>query len=194
MSPVRGLPNKAWFQKWNHTLHRDIGYFLSAFLFIYSLSGIALNHVHEWNPDFVLIKKEIRLNRVFADREVTPALVAQWDRELGEPRHNLVDTPTPGVVKVYYDHGTLLVRLADLRGDYERLTRRPLFYDANALHRNSLKGWRWFSDIFSVLLMVLTGTGILMLSGKKGFAGRGKWFVLAGAGVPLGAAAVFRIF
>ncbi|MBP7949340.1 MAG: hypothetical protein KA004_06765 [Verrucomicrobiales bacterium] len=46
----------------NANLHRDIGYFLSGLIFIYCLSGIALNHVDDWDPDFVIHKRTITLN------------------------------------------------------------------------------------------------------------------------------------
>jgi hypothetical protein len=71
------------------------------------------------------------------------------------------------------------------KGEYERILRRPVFYHANILHRNSLKGWKWVSDLFAVILILLSITGLFVLKGKNGFSGRGKWFVIGGALLPI---------
>ncbi len=63
---------------------------------------------------------------------------------------------------------------------YEQVSKRPVFYQSNVLHRNSLKGWKWASDIFAVLLIVINITGLFILKGKHGITGRGKWLIAAG--------------
>ena len=39
-------------RKWSRILHRDIGYFFIGTTIIYGLSGIALNHMSDWNPNY----------------------------------------------------------------------------------------------------------------------------------------------
>ena len=39
-------------RKWSRILHRDIGYFFIGTTIIYGLSGIALNHMNDWNPNY----------------------------------------------------------------------------------------------------------------------------------------------
>ena len=39
-------------RKWSRILHRDIGYFFIGTTLIYGLSGIALNHMNDWNPNY----------------------------------------------------------------------------------------------------------------------------------------------
>ncbi len=34
--------------------HRDVGYFLAGLTVIYAISGVAVNHVDDWNPNYVL--------------------------------------------------------------------------------------------------------------------------------------------
>ena len=41
-----------WLRKWSRILHRDIGYFFIGTSLIYGLSGIALNHLNDWNPSY----------------------------------------------------------------------------------------------------------------------------------------------
>ena len=35
-------------------LHRDIGYVVAALTIIYSVSGIAVNHINDWNPNYIV--------------------------------------------------------------------------------------------------------------------------------------------
>ena len=41
-------------RKWSRILHRDIGFFFIGASLIYGLSGIALNHLRDWNPNYVV--------------------------------------------------------------------------------------------------------------------------------------------
>lgn len=180
-------------RRFNRALHRDLGYFLTAFVISYCLSGLALNHKDDWNPDFVVQKREIALERAYADDELDERVAATLDALVGEERHRVIDAPVPGQVKIYYDNASLHLYLAEKRGVYERLARRPLFYDANVLHRNSLKSWRFLSDAFSVLLILVNVTGLFVLRGRLGLGSRGKWLIAAGALPPLVALVAFRM-
>jgi uncharacterized membrane protein YhdT len=48
-----------------------------------------------------------------------------------------------------------------------------------------LKGWSPVADFFAVSLLFLAFSGLFLVKGKKGLAGSGKWFLLAGLLVPL---------
>jgi hypothetical protein len=95
-------------------------------------------------------------------------------------------------VKLYYDHATLLADLPGKTATYERVRRRPLVFHSNVLHRNSLKGWKWASDIFALLLIFVTVSGWFMLKGRNGVSGRGKWFIAAGFVPPIAAIILFE--
>jgi hypothetical protein len=65
--------------------------------------------------------------------------------------------------------------------------------DANYLHLNHPKGlWTYVADAYAALLLLLAVTGMFVLRGKKGLAGRGKWFVLAGLALPVAFLIVLR--
>ncbi|MCS6974479.1 MAG: PepSY-associated TM helix domain-containing protein [Cyclobacteriaceae bacterium] len=176
-------------RKLNIVTHRDVGYFLSALIIIYCLSGIALNHIDDWNPDFIIVKKEIRV----PPAEITPQQITAWSKLVNEKQYKVYDIPSPGKVKIYYDNASLLIDLHDGTGLYEKISRRPIFYHANVLHRNSLKGWKWVADIFGVMLILISITGLFILKGKNGLGGRGKWFVGAGFLLPVVALILFEI-
>src|SRR3989442_15423660 len=42
---------KRW-RAWLRAIHRDIGYLAVGFTMIYALSGIAMNHIDDWDPNF----------------------------------------------------------------------------------------------------------------------------------------------
>jgi uncharacterized protein len=177
----------------NSDLHRDIGYFLSGLILVYCISGIALNHVNDWNHDFVVHKRTITLPQSFTKDEITAERIAEFTALVGESAPKVYDFPTPDRVKIYYDNASLLVDLAGKTGKYESVQRRPLIYHTNVLHRNSLKGWKWASDVFGVLLIFITISGWFMLRGKNGIGGRGKWLIAAGMLPPVVALLVFTL-
>ena len=176
----------------NIATHRDLGYFVTALVLAYCVSGIALNHVDDWNPDFVIVKQPVQLGRTYQGKELSPEVVDGFGALVGEARYKIFDQPTPTQLKVYYENATLHLHLETGEGTYERITRRPLFFQVNVLHRNSLKSWRWAADVFAALLIVVSATGLFILRGKYGLAGRGKWLIFAGLVPPLVALLVFQ--
>ncbi len=40
-------------------LHRDFGYFVVGITFIYTISGIAMNHRQDWNPHYSMVSCQI---------------------------------------------------------------------------------------------------------------------------------------
>ncbi len=131
-------------------LHRDIGYLLSALLIAYCLSELALNHIDDWNPAFVIEKREVNVGAGLTRAQLDDAKLEEFATPVGEGAHRVIDFPSPDQVKVYYAESTLQVHLSTGAAEYERVTRRPLFYEANVLHRNTIDGWKWVSDLFAV--------------------------------------------
>lgn len=178
-------------RRWNIAWHRDLGYFFSSLLIIYCLSGLALNHMNDWNPDFIIYKKNIQVERVYDKAAVTNDVVIKLGKLVGEETYKVYDFPTPYHVKIYYDNATLLLNLETRAGEYERLVKRHVFYEANVLHRNSLKGWKWVSDIFAIMLIIISVTGLFVLRGRYGFKRRGVWIMLSGLLLPVAAIILF---
>jgi hypothetical protein len=141
----------------------------------------------------VIQKRTVTLDRVYTTTEINEQRIAEFTALVGEASPKVHDFPTSEHVKIYYDNATLLVDLPAKTGTYERVHRRPLIYQTNVLHRNSLKGWKWASDVFGVLLIFLTVSGWFMLKGKYGVIGRGKWFIAAGMLPPIVAIIIFEL-
>ncbi len=167
-------------RKLNVATHRDLGYFFSSLIIIYCISGLALNHVDDWNADFILHKETIPLNQSYERNQINAEQIQQFGALIGQESYKVFDFPTNDQVKIYYDNASLHIYLAEKRAVLEQVAKRPVFYQVNVIHRNSLKGWKWVSDIFAVLLIVITVTGLFVLKGKHGITGRGKWWIAAG--------------
>lgn len=185
MRTVKKENKKTNLRRLNVSLHRDLGYFFSSLIIIYCLSGLALNHSDDWNPDFILTKDTIRFTQSFKREDINEKQVAHFNTLVGEESHKLFDFPTDDQVKIYYKDVSFHINFTNKQGVYEQISKRPLFYQTNVIHRNSLKGWKWASDIFAIMLIAITLTGILIMKGKYGIGGRGKWLMLAGFIPPL---------
>ena len=51
-------------RKWNNILHRDIGYLCVGLTIIFAVSGIAVNHVENWNPNYKIEKIDFNINPI----------------------------------------------------------------------------------------------------------------------------------
>lgn len=179
-------------RKWNIATHRDLGYFFSGLITIYCLSGLALNHITDWNPDFIIERKAVHIGDGYKNKTITGESIAAFGRLVGESRYRVYDAPTPDQLKIYYEDASLHINFSTGEAVYETITRRPLFYHVDVLHRNSIQWWKWVSDIFAVMLIVISVSGLFILKGKKGFSGRGKWLFAAGFIPPIVAIVIGR--
>lgn len=50
--PGLGAVIKKRWRGWLRAVHRDFGYLAVGFTIIYALSGIAINHLKDWDPNF----------------------------------------------------------------------------------------------------------------------------------------------
>jgi len=193
------IPTKKSIKKIIIEWHRDIGYFLSGLIIIYCISGIALNHINDFNPDFIIRRDTVKIEPNYItglkdEDKYTKKIVEIISSKVNEEKIKLWDRPTSSQIKIYYDNASLHIYLNYSYGVYEKVSKRPIIYETNLLHRNSVRGWKWVSDIFGILLIILTLTGLFILKGKYGLSGRGKWLLLSGLVPPFLAILYFILF
>jgi hypothetical protein len=174
-------------RKWSRILHRDIGFFFIGTTIIYGLSGIALNHLNDWNPNYTVEIKNfntgIDLNKSADIEKNILLLLDEVDKRDNYKKHYY---PKSNYIKIFLSGGSsIVVNTKTGQGEAEFLRKRPVFYHVNYLHYNPNTWWTWFSDIFAAALILLAITGIFMLRGKYGIAGRGGWLTLAGIIIPI---------
>jgi uncharacterized protein len=176
--------------RWRHLLrvvHRDVGYVCVALTIAYALSGIAVNHIEDWNPNYRLDERAVELGPLPAGplAEQAAFVVSVLGLDPAAVRGHFAETAT--TLRVFLDGGQeVIVDVGTGRGAVKSLARRPVLFEVNALHLNNLKGvWTYVADLFALALMVLALTGMVMMKGARGLAGRGKYFVGAGLLVPI---------
>jgi hypothetical protein len=174
-------------RKWNRILHRDLGYIFFGMSVIYGLSGIALNHLDDWNPDYIIRTHEIVLDEFPApgavSREQAKDLVEKLDNDYQYKSHFF---PRENLLKIFLKQGSATINLESGRTYIEILKKRSVFHEVNFLHYNKPKKlWTWFSDAFAVALILMAFTGLFMIRGRKGISGRGAWLTAVGILIPV---------
>lgn len=171
-------------RKWNRIVHRDFGYLFFGMVVIYSLSGIAINHVDDWNPNFVVITENINVEPLGLKpgKEEITKLLESFDEAENYKNHYF---PNDETVKVFIKDGTAHINLISGKGLIEKTKRRALFREVNYLHYNPIKYWTWFSDIFAGALILIGLTGILIPRGANGITKRGAWMAILGILIPV---------
>jgi uncharacterized protein len=172
-------------RKWIRAIHRDLGYFFAGMTVIYSLSGIALNHIREWDPNYHVTRKDVQVEPFVQEgftRDDALSLLAAFGERDNYKNHYF---PEAGQLKIFLDGGSFTVNAASGAGLLEYSRRRAVFFEVNFLHYNTPKKlWTWFADIFAGALIIIAITGMFILKGKQGITGRGAWLVAIGLLIP----------
>ena len=175
-------------RKWSRVIHRDLSFFFAGVIVIYAISGIALNHKRDFNPNYSISRQELTLQGSFpmasnADRQVVDLLLKQIGEQAAYAKHYYYEEQK---MKVFLKGGSSLdVDMNTGTAVYEKLQKRPFLSTFNKLHMNPSRWWTWFSDIFAVSLLIITITGLVMVKGRKGLIGRGGIELIVGILVPV---------
>jgi hypothetical protein len=168
-------------------IHRDLGYLCIGLTIVYAISGVAVNHIHEWNPNYAVSLQRFELGPI-------PHAVPAGDdttldvlRRLGmDERFDTTFQSDPASLRIVQGPITIDVDLTSGRGMREDVRTRPILYESNVLHLNHQKGvWTWVADGFAVSLAFLALSGAFILRGRQGLTGRGLWFTLTGLAIPI---------
>ncbi|MCB9207250.1 MAG: PepSY-associated TM helix domain-containing protein [Ignavibacteriales bacterium] len=169
------------------TLHRDVGYVAFGLTIIYSISGIAVNHVNDWNPNYSIEKDSLIIPSNIDSTFTSENLVSDLTKYFA-----INDTiksffrSTPTSIDVFFQNKTLSANLKNRVAILEKVKSRTIIRETNFLHLNHPKKmWTWIADIFALGLIFLAATGLFMIKGKKGLSGRGKWFTALGILIPI---------
>ncbi|PIE19450.1 MAG: hypothetical protein CSA65_02130 [Proteobacteria bacterium] len=185
------------------SLHRDVGYLCAGLVLVYAVSGIAVNHRQHWDPDFV---EERTTTRVGSPAELlgrqsardpgalaraeqaalVKALLARLKRQ--EQPRTVFWRGADRLSLFFGDKGRDVIDYHPRRGVAMTQHRRSraVFRQLNALHLNEQRTvWTWFADGLAVALLFLSVSGALIVRGRKGLSGRGKWLLLAGIAIPI---------
>lgn len=176
---------KVRWRPWVRAIHRDIGYFIIGLTIIYALSGLAVNHIADWNPSFRQIERTHQVEGPFSDDEQEAA--KQVLEKLG-----VSETPTEiyrvddTQIDILFEERTYHLDTAKSEVLEEGQEPRFFFRLANWLHLNrGKKAWTIFADGYAIFLLFLAISGLFMIPGRKGLFGRGAVITLLGAAIPV---------
>lgn len=171
---------------WLRALHRDAGYLAVGLTLVYALSGLAVNHIADWDPNFQNTERTHELG-AFSPGKTDDELAAEVAQKLaidGRPKevYRLGDD----ALEVLYEHRTLHVNTQTGHVVEEEQKPRFLIRVANFLHLNrGKKAWTYFADGYAAGLLFLAISGLFMIPGKKGLLGRGAVFLAIGVAIPV---------
>lgn len=174
-------------RRWLRAIHRDLGYLCVGLTFVYAISGLAVNHIEDWEPNQRTVTGEASINIAKGD---SPEAIAKRAAAQVLGSQAVVDPSS-----IYADEtGLEFVSdqtrfFVDRQGStlrWERDEDRFFIKTANWLHLNRGKAaWTYIADAYAVGLLLLALSGMWMIPGRRGFWGRGMVLVALGAAVPV---------
>ncbi|MBL7031263.1 MAG: PepSY-associated TM helix domain-containing protein [Candidatus Marinimicrobia bacterium] len=174
-------------RKWNNILHRDIGYLAVGLTIIYSVSGLAVNHVADWNPSYIIEKTSFQIDVSSFQSPPSESDISQIisaSNLNGSVKSTFMADPDQ--IRIFLENQSLDLNLKTGNAELESIKKRAFLQEFNAMHLNHPKKlWTWMADIYAVVLIVLAITGLFVLKGKKGITGRGAWLTSLGILIPL---------
>lgn len=185
-TPPQPTQRRVQWRPWLRAIHRDAGYFGVGLTLVYALSGLAVNHIADWDPSF---RQEQRTHQLAAPlpadadasgkRVLTALGITETPREVYSAGDDAVD--------IVFDRRTLHVTPSSGKVVEEGQSPRWFLRAANWLHLNrGKKAWTYVADTYAVILLYLAISGLFMIPGRKGLVGRGAAIALLGAAVPIG--------
>ncbi len=178
----KSLIKKRW-RAWLRAIHRDVGYLAIGFTIIYAISGIAMNHIDDWDPSFDASERIVKITPVADDATDDQAVaVVLAVSGTGKPDEVL---RAGDEVRLGYEDGTQVTAIGDTVTIQQRSS-RIFFRVAVWLHATRGKqAWKYISDVYAVLLLYLAISGLFMIKGRLGLKWRGMLLVTAGVAVPV---------
>jgi len=168
-------------RKWLRIIHRDLGYVMVGVCLIYGISGYVLNHMDGQDPAYDTIEGTVQLEQKLDKK----AIHAAWDAQGDLPTIKHILPIDEEHYRLMLDGGIGVYESNTGQAVYEQHKKKPIIYFMNKLHYNKVGGWTIMGDIFAFSLIFFAISGLFMVKGKKGLAGRGKWYLLIGLAIPL---------
>ena len=182
--PAPGARKKFQWRPWLRAVHRDVGYTAVGLTVVYALSGLAVNHVADWDPNFRNYTRETQVALPLPEDDQELARVVDKQLDVRETPKEVYRTDDE--VEILFDHRTLHVNVKTGHVLDQEQKPRFLLRAANWLHLNrGKKAWSYAADTYAAALLFLAMSGMFMLKGRAGMIGRGAIFVAIGVAIPI---------
>jgi hypothetical protein len=176
------IVKKRW-RGWLRAIHRDVGYLVVGLTLIYALSGLAINHIQDWDPNFVTYEKSRTIEPIDVSLEDDAAVATALAR-LGVDERPRDVYRAGDELHLEFDKRRFVI-IGEQVTEQGR-SDRFFFRLANWLHYNrGKKAWTYIADAYAILLLYLACSGLFMLKGRLGMRWRGAILVSLGIAVPV---------
>lgn len=175
---------------YNIIIHRYLGYLFLGITIVYSISGLAVNHIEDWNPNYIVEKHHVTMPKP-ADPASLSAdegkqLFTQLKLDKAFNPENVFYPDSETIEILISESEKIRIHTPDWRAEHELTRRRPVLHMFNALHLNEPKAaWTFYADAYAIALFLIAITGLFMKKGKKGIFGEAGIWTLAGMVVPI---------
>jgi len=173
------------FRRICRTLHRELGFLAVGMTLIYAISGIAVNHAHQWDANYQRSTSTFAIEAVGTGptETIRPLVLEQLD--LSAPPKNIWRANNT-TLQIFVAKGRYDVDLRTGEVVKHGFRQRPLLYRLNFMHLNTGKGpWTGIADTYAGILIILASTGIFLVRGRQGLRGHAGLMLAAGVLLPL---------
>lgn len=170
----------------NRGVHRDLGYFCVGLTLLFAVTGLLLNHIHDWNPMYAIAGQAADVGRIDAKNADEAAAVVLKRLSIDRvPLSTIWASETS--LEIFLEGGDKIgVDLSSGKAFVETVKKRTITSRLNDLHLNKPKGgWTWISDLYAVSLAGLAISGALLAFRKNSVSRRGIMLTGLGAAVAL---------
>lgn len=116
------------------SLHRDFGYLVVGITFIYTVSGIALNHRSDWNPHYTLVAEDVTLSasdQIEYTKDEINTILKNFKYDAVYKKHFITKN---GEIKIFIVEGTVMYNPQQGKAELEVLKKRPFLFQINKIH------------------------------------------------------------
>lgn len=188
-TPAKKRARRRPWQFYNILIHRYLGYLFLGITVVYAVSGLAVNHIDEWNPNYISVKQKVTMAPAADPQNLSAAEGQQLFTQLGVThpfKPGNVFYPEPEQIEILIsEKEKIRINSQTWQAEYEKTQRRPLLHLFNFLHLNEpKKAWTIYADVYAACLLLIALTGLFMKKGKKGIWGEAGLWTLAGMVIP----------
>lgn len=174
-----------WSRQLLRMLHRDGGHLVVGLTFVYALSGLAVNHIADWDPNFSNYERTHELGTALHGDDDAIAKQVLARLAIHEPPSE-VYRAEDAILDITFETRSLHVTLATGRVLEQGQRPRFLLRAANYLHLNRGKrAWKYVADAYAAILLFLAGSGLFMMPAKRGQRLRTMALIALGIAVPV---------
>jgi hypothetical protein len=167
----------------HRNIHRDFSYFFVGLIIAFSVSGIALNHREDFDPQEYIVKAEkIQLDLSEAPEKMDDAFIKNAIENIPilEEEAYRGFRNRGNEIHIFFENAFAFADTKSGAGEVEFLKTIPLLGQMTILHKTTDVWWIWFSDIFGLALLTIAITGMFIGKGKFSFQRRGWILAVAG--------------